>query len=55
MKKRDRNKEIRLQIEEYREKLRKMNKAQFAEEWNRVMLWLNPDSSTKERVEDDGE
>lgn len=55
MKKRDRNKKIRLQIEEYKEKIRKMNKAQFVAEWNRVMLCLNPDSSIKERIGDDGE
>lgn len=55
MKRRNRNKEIRLQIEEYRKKLSRMGKRQFAEEWNRVMLWLNPDGSIKERVDDDGE
>lgn len=34
MKKRDRNKEIRLQIEEYRKKLSRMGKRQFAAERN---------------------
>lgn len=46
--KRDREKEIRLQLEEYRKKLAKMNKAQFAAKWNRVMLQLNPNSQIKE-------
>lgn len=46
----NRDNEIRLQIEEYREKLKKMNSAQLATEWNRVMLWLNPGSSIKERI-----
>lgn len=48
--KRDREKEIRLQLEEYKKKLAKMNKAQFAAEWNRVILELNPNS----QVEDNG-
>ncbi len=47
--KRDREKEIRLQLEEYRKKLAKMNKTQFAAEWNRVMLQLNPNSQIKDR------
>lgn len=55
MKKRDRNKEIRLQIEEYRKKLSRMGKRQFAEEWNRTMLQLNPDSEIKERIDENGE
>ena len=46
--KRDREKEIRLKLEEYRKKLAKMNKAQFAAEWNRVMLQLNPNSQVKD-------
>lgn len=55
MKRRDRNKEIRLQIEEYRKKLSRMGKRQFAEEWNRTMLQLNPDSEIKERIDENGE
>lgn len=51
----NRDREIRLQVEEYRKKLRKMNQTQFAAEWNRVMLWLNPGSSIKERIGDNGE
>lgn len=50
--KRDREKEIRLQLEEYRKKLAKMNKAQFAAEWNRVMLQLNPNSQIKDHEGD---
>lgn len=51
----NRDKVIRLQIEEYREKLKKMNLAQFSAEWNRVMLWLNPGSSIKERINNNEE
>lgn len=47
--KRNREKEIRLQLEEYRKKLAKMNKAQFVAEWNRAMLQFNPNSQIKDR------
>lgn len=51
----NRDREIRLQIEEYRKELRKMSQTQFVKEWLRVMLWLNPESSIKERIGDNGE
>lgn len=51
----DRDKAIRLRVEEYKEELRKMNSTQLAAEWIGVMLWLNPGSSIKERIVNDEE
>lgn len=52
MNKRNRENEIRLQIEEYRKKLRKMTLTQFAEEWYRVVIELSPQSAIRAAVEE---